>query len=389
MIYVGIDVAKEKHDCFIADSNGTIIEDVFTFENSRKGFMLLLSKIPDAGSENIRIGLESTGHYSNNLVSFLSESSFSLTLFNPLSTNLFRKAQTLRKTKTDKVDAKIITLMLFTGDTKPYSPVSYHHEELKSFTRHRYRLVGYRSKLKISVNRLLDIVFPELASAVWSIHQKSSYALLLEFPNPKSIASAHLTKLTNLLKKNSRGRYGKEKALEIRALAESSIGSNSTAIAFELQQTIWLIMNAQAEIDLLDQQIKSLMDQIDSPIMTVPGISYTLGAIILAETLDINRFESPAKYLAFSGLDPSTHQSGKYVAKASSMVKRGSIYLRWALTTAARLVAIRDPVFKDYLSKKRREGKPFQVAISHVAKKLSRVIYHLLSRNRSFVSQAI
>lgn len=351
--------------------------------------MLLLSKIPDAGPENIRIGLESTGHYSNNLVNFLSESGFSLTLFNPLSTNLFRKAQTLRKTKTDKVDAKIITLMLFTGDTKPYSPASYHYEELKSFTRHRYRLVGYRSKLKISVNRLLDIVFPELASAVWSVHQKSSYALLLEFPNPKSIASAHLTKLTNLLQKNSRGKYGKEKAIEIRALAESSIGSNSTAIAFELQQTIRLIMNAQAEIDLLDQQIKSLMNQIDSPIMTVPGISYTLGAIILAETLDINRFESPAKYLAFSGLDPSTHQSGKYVAKAASMVKRGSVYLRWALMTAARLVAMRDPVFKEYLSKKRGEGKPFQVAISHVAKKLSRVIYHLLSLNRSFVSQAI
>lgn len=389
MIYIGIDVAKSKHDCFIVDSNGVVIEDVFTIENSKDGFHKLLSMIPSVSPDSIKIGLESTGHYSNNLVSFLSESGFSLTLFNPLSTNLFRKAQTLRKTKTDKVDARLIALMLFSDDTKPYSQVSYHLSELKSLTRHRYRLVGYRSKLKISINRLLEIIFPELASAVWSVHQNSSYAILLEYPTPNDLSSAHLTKLTNLLKSSSKGKYAKDKALEIKSLAQNSIGCNSRAIAFELQQTIRLVQNTQAEIDLLDKQIKILMDEINSPILSIPGISYTLGAIILSETLDIERFQSPAKYLAFSGLEPSTHQSGKYTAKASSMVKRGSTYLRWALMNAARLVAMRDPVFKTYLSKKRAEGKPFQVAVSHVAKKLSRVIYYLLTNNKTFISQAI
>jgi transposase len=388
MIYVGIDVAKEKHDCYIVDSEGTVLEDVFTFENSRNGFLQLLSKLSEHSPKNIKIGLESTGHYSNNLISFLSESGFSLTLFNPLHTNLFRKAQTLRKTKTDKGDAKLITTMLFSGDPKPYTPVSYYFDELKSLTRHRYRLVGYRSKLRISVNRLLDIIFPEFSSMVWSIHQNSSYSLLLEFPNPKSIASVHLTKLTNLLNKSSRGKYGKDKALQIKTLAESSIGSNSPSIAFELQQTIRLIKNVQVEIDLLDRKIKGLMDEINSPILTIPGISYILGAIILSETVDIYRFDTPAKYLAYAGLDPSTHQSGKYTAKAASMVKRGSTYLRWALITAARLVSMRDPVFKEYLAKKRQEGKPFQIAISHVAKKLSRVIFYLLYKNKSFVTQA-
>lgn len=387
MIYVGIDVAKEKHDCYIVDSDGTVVEDVFTFKNSRKGFLQLLNKIPKHSLENIKIGLESTGHYGNNLVSFLSEIGFSLTLFNPLHTNLFRKAQTLRKTKTDKGDAKLITLMLFSGDSKPYSPVSYHFDELKSLTRHRHRLVGYRARLKISVTRLLDIVFPEFSSAVWSIHQNSSYSLLLEFPNPKSIASAHMTKFANLLHKSSKGKYGKDKALQIRTIAETSIGSNSPSTAFELQQTIRLIKNVQLEIDLLDRQIKDLMDEINSPITTIPGISYTLGAIILSETVDIHRFDTVAKYLAYAGLDPSTHQSGKYVAKSASMVKRGSTYLRWALITAARLAAMRDPVFKEYLGKKRAEGKHFQVALSHVAKKLSRVIFYLLSNNKPFVSQ--
>lgn len=388
MIYVGIDVAKSKHDCFITDSDGTIIADVFSFENSKDGFAKLLSKIPKVLPQDIKIGLESTGHYSNNLVSFLSESGFSLTLFNPLSTNLFRKAQTLRKTKTDKVDAKLIALMLFSDNSNPYSPVSYHLQELKSLTRHRYRLVGYRSKLKISINRILDIIFPELSTVFWSVHQNSSYSMLSEYPTPEAISSAHLTRLTNLLKRSSKGKYGKVKAQEIKNLAMDSIGSNRQATAFELQQTIRLVQNTQLEINLLDKQIKAFMKEINSPILTIPGISYTLGAIILSETLDITRFVSPAKYLAFSGLEPSTHQSGKYIAKSASMVKRGSTYLRWALMTAARLVAMRDPVFKLYLRKKRAEGKPFQVAISHVAKKLSRVIYYLLTNNKKFVSQS-
>ncbi len=103
--------------------------------------------------------------------------------------------------------------MLFTDDSKSYSPVSYQISELKSLTRHRYRMIGYRSKLKLSVTRLIDIIFPELPDCVWSIHQNSSYSLLLELPTPKDICDCHLTKLTNLINKASHGKYDKDKAV--------------------------------------------------------------------------------------------------------------------------------------------------------------------------------
>ncbi len=384
MIYVGIDVAKNKHDCFIIDSNGEVIQNNFTFENSQSDYELFLSKLPNVDRQKMRVGLESTGHYSNNLIDFLIREDFPVTLFNPLSTNLYRKAQTLRKTKTDTVDARIIAKMLFTEEYNSYSPVSYHYQELKSLTRHRHRLVEYRSKLKISVTRLLDIIFPELAKHVWSIHQTSSYALLLEAPSPQKIANLHLTKLTNLLKEHSNGKYGREKALAIREAASSSIGSNRLSYGFELQQTIRLIQNIQEELVLLDKQLKSLMDEMNSPIVSIPGISYRLGSIILAEIGDITKFSSPAKLLAFAGLDPSTHQSGNYTATQSRMVKRGSKYLRWAILQAARLVAMRTPAFKDYLSKKLAEGKHYNVAMSHTAKKLLRVIFALLTKDQNF-----
>lgn len=392
MIYIGIDVAKDKHDCCIIDSDGVILNDSLRISNSHEGFELLyssiLSVLPDKDISNVKIGLESTGHYSTNIQNFLYAKGFKLYILNPLATNLFRKAQTLRKTKTDKTDALVIAKMLFSDDTKSYSPVSYQIQELKSLTRHRYRLIGYRSKLKISINRLIEIIFPELPKHVWSIHQYSSYALLSELPNPKEISNCNLTKLTNLLYNSTRGKYGRDKAIEIKEAASKSIGTSTRSLSFELQQTIRLIQSVQTEIDVLDNQIKEVVIDINSPIMTIPGISYTLASIILAEIGDINKFTTPSKLLAFAGLDPSTYQSGKYNATHTPMVKRGSTYLRWAILTASRTVSMRDSTFSDYLTKKRSEGKHYYIAMSHVAKKLIRVIFYLLKTNTAFIPQS-
>lgn len=391
MIFVGIDVSKAKHDCCIIDSDGSVITNSLRIENSKLGFETLysaiLSKLNSDDLNNVKIGLESTGHYSTNITNYLYSKGFEVHILNPLATNLFRKAGTLRKTKTDKTDAKVIATMLFSDESKSYSPVSYHIQELKSLTRHRYRMIGYRSKLKISVTRLIDIIFPELPDLFWSIHQNSSYALLLELPTPNDIKSCHLTKLINIITKSSNGRYGKDKAIALKELASNSIGSANRSVAFELQQTIRLIHSIQNEIDILDKQIKIVVDEINSPIITIPGIGYTLAAIILAEIGDIERFSTPAKLLAFAGMEPSTYQSGKFNASKTPMVKRGSTYLRWAVLQASRLVPMRDATFSAYLSKKRSEGKHYCVAQSHVGKKLLRIIFYLLKNNTAFVPQ--
>ncbi len=387
MIYVGIDVAKHKHDCYIINSDSEIIKDVFTITNDLDGFTTLLHSIPNVDSEHIKIGLEATGHYSINLLNFLKDYYHHIVVFNPLQTNLFRKAHTLRKNKTDKIDAKFLALMLHSTDYNSYSDISYHLKDLKSLTRHRFRLKSQSSRLKISLTRLITIIFPELPSVVYSIHQKSTYALLEAFPSKDAISKAHLTTLTTLLHKASRGKYSKEKALLIRDTARQSIGSDSRALEFELKQTLRLIQSLEDEIHHLDLEIKSIMQEIESPITTIPGVSDTLGSIIISEIGDISNFDTPAQLQAFAGLEPSTYQSGTYTASNTKMVKRGSKYLRWALLEAARLIAVRDNTFKLYYQKKKAEGKHHYVAQSHVAKKLIRVIFHLLTNNLSFQPQ--
>jgi len=391
MLYIGIDIAKNKHDCFITNSKGKLLSDSFVVENSIKGFDAIYKKIlffePNPSILNTKVGLEATGHYSNNIIDFFCKKNLKPVVFNPLHTNLYRKSLSLRKIKTDKSDAQFITIMLKTEDAKPYSPTSYHTSELKALSRNRFRLIKQCSRCKVALNRLLDIIFPELATIVSRVSQKSVILTLLEVPNTKLIADCHLNRLTSLLAKNSNRMYGKNKAIEFRELAKNSIGSNSAALAFELQQTIRSILFFQNEIKILDEQIERLVDEIDSPIMTIPGIAYTLSAMILSEIGDINKFDTPSKLLAFAGLEPSTHQSGNYTATHNTMVKRGSKYLRWALMQAARQVCMRSQAFAAYKAKKLAEGKHFFVALSHVSKKLLRVIFHLLKSGDFYTEQ--
>jgi len=390
MVYVGIDVASEKHDCCILGSDGNLLNE-FTFSNDRSGFNQFITAVSGScdkhGFENVRVGLESTGHFSTNITNFLLAKHLSVKTFNPLQVNMLRKAQSLRKTKTDKSDARFLAQLLFSDDSKPYAQPLYYISELKTLTRSRHRLVEMRSKLKVSIHRLVTILFPELPNTVWSVNQKSTYALLSEFPTASSIAEAHLTRLTNILQESSRGKYGRDKALEIRELAKQSIGFNSRAAGLELRQAIRLVQNLQNEISWLEAEIKSVMLEIDSPILTIPGVGFILGAIILAEIGNIENFDKPSKLLKFAGLEPSVYESGKYKATNTPMVKRGSKYLRWALLQAARLVAYRDATFGAYMAKKRGEGKHFFVAKSHVAKKLVRVVFHLLHSGEHFAMQ--
>ena len=390
MIYVGIDVAKDKHDCCILDNNGQKVYPIFTISNDKAGFDELFSKIRSVTrfKKKTKVGLEATGHYSSNLLAALVDKGFPTYVINPLHTNLFRKGLSLRKTKTDKVDASSIAMMLLTDRTlKPYSDTSYHNEELKSLTRYRFDKVQERSKLKTSLSRLVAILFPELEKLVPTLHMASIYALLVEFPGASFIATSHLTHLKNVLYNASRGRYGRDKAIEIRNAAIDSIGTAMSAKSMELKHTIQLIQVLDEEIKEIEASIKKIMDESHTPIMTIPGISYRMGAMILAEIGDFSRFDNADKILAYAGLSPSTYQSGQLDSSHSRMEKRGSRYLRYALFNAAKFVCKWDETFGSYLGKKLSEGKHYNVAVSHATKKLVRTIYRMEMAKQAYNPQ--
>ena len=388
MIYAGIDVSKDKHDCFITNSDGEVLFKAFTIQNNRDGFDDLFQKISSVTEDltKVKVGLEATGHYSYNLLGYLVDKGLATYVINPLHTNLYRKSLSLRQTKTDKVDARTIASMIMSDvNLKSYSDISYHNEELKSLTRYRFDKVKERAKLKTSISRLVTILFPELEKLVPTLHMASVYAMLVEFPSADAVGTAHLTRLANLLETSSKGHYSKDTAILFREAARTSIGSKMPAKSLELKHTIKLIQELDSEIDEIESEIKVIMDEINSPILSIPGINYRMGAMIIAEIGDFCRFDSPDKILAYAGLSPSTYQSGQLDGAYSHMEKRGSRYLRYALFNATKFVCRWDPTFNAYLAKKRAEGKHYNVAVSHAAKKLVRVIYHLQKTGQPYI----
>ena len=126
----------------------------------------------------------------------------------------------------------------------------------------------------------------------------------MNYQSVKYIFECNLKHLTCLLEKYSKGKYSRDKTIQIRELSRKSIGTISRSLSFELRQVIKTILFLQSQIDDIDKELKSLIYELNSPIMSIPGISYVTVAYILAEIGDINNFDSPIKLQAFAGLDP-------------------------------------------------------------------------------------
>ena len=385
MIYIGIDIAKFNHFAAAISSDGEILIEPFKFTNDYDGFYLLLSNLAPLDQNSIIIGLESTAHYGDNLVRFLISKGFKVCVLNPIQTSAMRK-NNVRKTKTDKVDTFVIAKTLLMQDSLRFMTLeNLDYIELKELGRFRQKLVKQRTRLKIQLTSYLDQVFPELQYFFKSgLHQNSVYALLKEAPTPNAIASMHMTHLAHILEVASHGHFGKEKARELRVLAQKSVGVNDSSLSIQITHTIEQIELLDSQLFHTELEMANLVTCLHSVIMTIPGIGVVNGGIILGEIGDIYRFSEPKKLLAFVGLDPSVHQSGNFQAQRTRMSKRGSRVLRYALMNAAHNVVKNNATFKAYYDTKRAEGRTHYSALGHCAGKLVRVIWKMLTDEVEF-----
>lgn len=384
MYYVGIDVAKLHHFASILSQEGEVLIEPFEFTNDYDGFQKLISTLSSFEKNNLIIGLESTAHYGDNLVSYLFSNNFKVCVINPIQTATLRK-HNIRKTKTDKVDTYLIAKELMLNPHRFVTETDIQIMKLKQLCRFRQRLIKNRTRAKIQLTSYVDQLFPELQYFFKSgIHQKSCYALLKECSAPDDIASMHLTHLTSLLSKASHGHFKKDTAENLRVLARKSVGTGNRSISIQITQSIEQIELYDRQIGEVCDEVESIMKSLNSVIMTIPGIGYLNGAMILGEIGDINRFSHPSKLLAFAGLDPSVYQSGNFKANRTRMSKRGSKVLRYALINAAHNVVLNNKTFKAYYDLKVAEGRSHYNALGHCAGKLVRVIHKMLRCQLAF-----
>ena len=383
MYFVGIDVSKYKHDCFICSETGEVIEENLSFQNTNEGFTQLLNLLNSLNNNHeIRIGFEATGHYGMNLKLFLEKNNYSFMEFNPALVKQFIKGQTLRRTKTDKKDAFQITKYLMSVDYKPHPKQFYHKFSLKSLSRKRDKLVTQRSYYLNQITNILDLIFPEFKPLFDNEFSITSLYILSKYKTPDKIKNI---KDFDSINRISRGKFSYAKFLKIKEIAKNTIGQSDDYLEFDLKNMLKLYDNINSIIKQYDDKIEAIIKELNPPTLSIKGIGPISCAAIISEFGDVARFKSADAMVAFAGIEPSVSESGTE-QHDGKMVKHGSSHLRYHLLNAADYVFLHESIFTEFYYKKRNEGKTHRVALSHVAKKLVRIIYKLESENITFKS---
>lgn len=329
---------------------------------------------------NVHIAFEATGHYSMNLELFLIDQEYSFMKINPLVIHQFLKARSLRRTKTDKADSLTVASYLMSIPYKPNSLLLYHTYSLKSLCRTREHLIKERSKFATLLTNELDKSFPELKPFFNDIISSTLLFILDKYKNASHIA---LMKDYDSIRCISHGKFTYAKFAKLKELAKNTVGyyDDNTDLLISTYVSLYNYFNDK--IDPIDKQISTIIKELNPSILSIPGIGEITAASILAEYGDISCFSSPAKMLAFADLEPSIIQSGT-LQSDGKMVKHGSSHLRYVLMNASLTLLKFNSTFYDFYLKKRSEGKSHRVALSHVCKKLVRLIYTLETKHVNF-----
>jgi transposase len=380
LIFIGIDVAKNKHDIVIIDDYGEVIKEHFTIHNNIVGFKKLHTEIISCmkSLNDIHIGMEETGIYHGNLRDFLITLGYTVYTINPLLTSYSRKASSPRLTKTDKIDCVAICRYIMNNYRSLHSYTSslYHLDELKQLSRVYTSKNSTLSKSKVELKRLLQISFPEFTKH-FDPYSKWALRILAEYPLPTMFKGIHTETLVNSIRTLSNRM---DKALLLKQLAKDSIGNSTSTHAFLVQSTIQDMIHYQKQIDFIKQSMKDKM-KLFPKILSVPGIGSINGAIILGETGNITRFRNKHEYFAFFGLDPIIYESGNYKLKKSKISKRGSKSLRSAAFSASRIACVgrgSDNKYRQKYFEMKLKGKHHNLIVCAVAKNLIHSLYTII-----------
>ncbi|WP_134704329.1 IS110 family transposase [Ammoniphilus sp. YIM 78166] len=403
---VGLDIAKGESQVQAFLDKGKPYKHSFKIIHDLEGldhFLQFLVEIEKLTRVKPSIVLESTGHYQTPIVQFLDEHQYVYIVVNPLIA--YRaKSSSLRKVKTDAIDAYHLCELYYKEELEPYKKRGIQLLNLRHLTRQHESLSGISSQTKLQFHAILDQVFPEYRGIFGDLYSKVSLLTLLEFPTSEAVIHAGeaqvADKIASLCISRSE-KWAREKASALMAAASRNPFQRNLyqSLIFTLQMSVEMILQYQKHLSKLEKQIDALAKEIEEYgiIQTIPGIGEKIAATIISEIGEIDRFNHPKKLVAFAGVDPEVFESGKFKATITKITKRGSSQLRHALYMAVRC-AIRDSRKKkqgdeiiprnkrlrEYYDKKRNEGKPFRVAVIACVNKLLHWIYAILKNRTAF-----
>lgn len=382
MIYAGVDIAKMDHVIGAVDETGAEIAKPMQFKNSEAGFERCIAWLESVAEseDDVFVGMEATGRYWMACFAYLTAAGYRVCVVNPMQVYAMRKLKSLSGVKNDRIDAWLIAETLRQGDYDQTRLATDEVQALKQLTRYHQSLKQELATVKTQAICVLDAYFPEYASLFSDMFGAASLKVLAECPTPSEVNRKRASTIAKLLSEGSRGRLGEAKAAQVKASAKSSVGIRlgEDAAAFQIRAMVSQVEFLNATVAKVEAEVASLLARVEPNITTIPGVSTTTGAQIVAEIGDVRRFKSAASIVKYAGLNSGVDESGRFSADGVPITKHGSPYLRRSLWLAANRARQYDPKLKAFYDKKRREGKPHRVAVTAVARKLCHVVYAVM-----------
>jgi transposase len=359
---------------------------------------ILLVDLFVEGETGIRptVIFESTGHYHTSIVQFLEENDYLYIMVNPLLSYQAKKSS-LRKVKTDAIDAYNLCELFYKEELEPYKQRGIQLLNLRNLSRQHETVTGIYVQSKLQFHAILDQVFPEYRGVFGDLFSKLSLNTLLEFSTSEAILKAGENRLTDKIASECvtrSDRWAKDRAKKLVEAAHRNPFKSTLyqSHLVSLHMYIQMLLQYQEHLSKLDEQIDALAGEIEEYkiIQSIPGIGGKIAATIISEIGEIERFNHPKKLVAFSGIDPSVHSSGKFTATINRISKRGSSRLRHGLYMAALcgIRSSRNKKLREFYDRKPEEGKPFKVAMIACTNKLIHWIFILLKRKETFLDLA-
>lgn len=388
MIYAGVDIAKVDHVIGAVDETGAEAARPMKFKNSEAGFERCIAWLESVAEseDDVFVGMEATGHYWKACFAYLMAAGYRVCVVNPMQVHAMRKLKSLSGVKNDRIDSWLIAETLRQGDYDETRLATDEVQALKQLTRYHQGLKQELAAVKTQAICVLDAYFPEYAALFSDMFGAASLKVLAECPTPSEVARKRASSIAKLLSEGSRGRLGDAKAAEVKAAAKSSVGIRlgEEAASFQIRTTVSQVEFLNATIAKVEKEVASLLGKVEPNITTIPGVSTTTGAQIVAEIGDVKRFRNAASIVKYAGLNSGVDESGKYSAEGVPITKHGSPYLRRSLWLAANRARQYDPRLKEYYDKLRRKGKPHRVAVTAVARKLCHVVYAVMRDGKPY-----
>ena len=388
MIYAGVDIAKVDHVIGAVDETGAEVAKPMGFKNAEAGFERCIAWLESVAQteDDVFVGMEATGHYWMACFAHLTAAGYRVCVVNPMQVCAMRKLKGLSGVKNDRIDSLLIAETLRQGDYAETRLATDEMQALKQLTRYHQALKQELATVKTQAICVLDAYFPEYAALFSDMFGAASLKVLAECPTPSEVARKRASSIAKLLSEGSRGRLGDAKAAEVKAAAKSSVGIRlgEEAASFQIRTMVSQVEFLNATIAKVEKEVASLLGKVEPDITTIPGVSTTTGAQIVAEIGDVKRFRNAASIVKYAGLNSGVDESGKYSAEGVPITKHGSPYLRRALWLAANRARQYDPRLKEYYDKLRRKGKPHRVAVTAVARKLCHVVYAVMRDGKPY-----